>query len=42
MKANTLHIKEPSKELLELARALRANKQEKIMKYRSKRTLISK
>lgn len=31
MKTNTLHIKEPSKELLEFARGLRANKQEKIM-----------
>lgn len=34
MKANTLHIKEPSKELLEFARALRSNNQEKIMKYK--------
>lgn len=29
MKDNTLYIEEPSKELLEFARGLRANKQEK-------------
>lgn len=37
MKAQTLHITKPSKELLEFARDLRAKKQEKIMKYRSKK-----